>query len=135
MSSMLVDKVLQQFDYKPSGMVIARMGRYDVTLRRRGKRGRVDVLGRVYDSTKIVWILHHKALPPARLRRVNGDVTDDRIENLAVKLPDGTVEGAGDRWIARPKGFKRRGDVIGVFRTYEKALAAFEAWERAADLV
>ncbi len=104
-------------------------------MRRKGKRGRVGVLGKVYDSSKIVWIWHHKALPPARLLRVNGDVTDDRIENLGVRLPDKTVEGGGNRWIARAPTFTRRGDILGVFKSFEKACAAVDRHQRGEDLV
>lgn len=136
MSDDLVRQVLQHFDYLPrSGMVIVKPGGYDVTMRRPRKRGRVDVLGKVCDSARVVWVLHHKAWPPAPLWRVNDDITDDRIENLKLHLPDGTVEGAGNRWIARPLGFMRRGDILGVFRTFEGALAASEAHKRGLDLV
>lgn len=41
-------------------------------------------LGRNIATAKLVWLLHKGAFPPGNLRRINGDPSDDRIENLGL---------------------------------------------------
>ncbi len=132
----IVRQVLQQLDYVPhTGKLVGRINRIPMTRVDRRGYGYIDMLGDRHRSAVLVWVWHHKALPPGPLRHANGDKADDMISNLWTRTFDGSVEGSGKRWIARGPNPSRRGDIIGVYRSFEKALAAREDWEKGANLV
>lgn len=133
--AILVRRVLEQLDYVAhTGMLVTISGRIPMTKRKPGKHGMVNLLGDNHSSAKLVWVWHHHSVPPNGLRHANKDKADDRIGNLRLRLLDGSVEGIGARWVARMPGAPRN-EIIGVFRSYEKALAAYESYKLCADLV
>lgn len=100
-------------------------------------------------AARFVWFIEHGEWPPGPLRRRDGDVFNDRIENLYV--PDGmrssrnTIRGRPrfrpvgvtrfyDRWrayVETPNG--RR--VIGAYATMEEAAEARRRHDESIDLV
>lgn len=125
----LLEWMRARLDYEAhTGNIVERVGRRVMTTRAAGKRGRVKLNGMTVSSAVAVWFWHHGTFPPGeRFRRVNGDITDDRIDNLGLKSLDGAIEGAGKRWAIRIEGTR-----YGPFRSYEKALEAYEKGSAAA---
>lgn len=92
-----------------------------LVLTRRPAKGRATVvlMGEKFSSASAVWFYHHGNFPPgSRFMRCNNDRSDDRIENLGILTADEKLAGAGDYWAV---------DLLGVFASYEAALAAYEA--------
>lgn len=101
-----------------------------LTRRRSNGKATVTLMGQTLTSAVGVWFWHHESFPAGtRFKRMNGDRTDDHIENLGIFTRDGCLEGAGHRWVAREAGASRN-DIIGVFRSYEGALRAVEKAQR-----
>lgn len=44
---------------------------------------RLTVRGKIYPVQKVIWLMHHGVLP-ARVRHIDGDRYNNRIENLKV---------------------------------------------------
>lgn len=98
--------------------------------------GVLDVDGTRKSTMGLVWLWHHGTLSPPGARHKNGDASDDRIENIYVKLPGRVVEGCNRNWVARTPSRHRSGQMLlGSFKTYEAALAAYESHVAGADLV
>ena len=117
------------------------------------RAGVVDIDGMRVSSAKLVWLLHHGAWPVEDIGRRDGDVLNDRIENLfdkgvEPKRPVGRPPGTGAKragpsaWITgSPGALKAWGKgphcklFLGLFTDNATALAACEAFERGEDLV
>lgn len=124
---------------------------YDELLKtkRSGDGNQVFFDGLRVRADRVVWLFHHGEWPPGPLKHRNGDVFDDRIENLYV--PDNMRSEPGirgrprfrpvgvtrfyDRWRAYVRAPNGRQRVIGQFNTMEEAAAARKAWDDAHDLV
>lgn len=122
------------------------------TRRLKTGRGRVRFEEFTVVSCNLVWFLHHRRWPNGLLERADGDLRNDRIENLrekAVKVRDDAdcaerrgrprfrpvgVARLHDRWQAyAPLPLGRRKN-LGVFKTQEAAVAARKAWDDGNDL-
>lgn len=101
-------------------------------------------------SGRMVWLLHKGAWPKGRLRRKDGDVTNDRIENLVDPAenrqeipPTGTGRRNKSRGVARcgPSHWQAYCRVngkqygLGKFKTEAEAIARRQEWEKGHDLV
>lgn len=114
-----------------------------VATKRYGPHGRsrgVGLDGIQVSSAKVVWLLHHGRWPIGNLSRVDGDITNDRIENLyEIERPAPRAKSKGvarclDRWQAyvRVRGVMKH---LGKYDTREEAEAARAAYDRGEDLV
>ena len=43
---------------------------------------RMDILGRRLSAHRVIWAIHHNAWPVDQIDHINGEVADNRIENL-----------------------------------------------------
>jgi hypothetical protein len=112
----------------------------------RGERGVVicSVNGRMYKAHRIIWLLNHGRWPDGDVDHINGDPSDNRIENLRVatdsqnlanmRKPITNKSGKkGVSWHAIGKKWqthiKVRGKnlYLGLFDTVEEAHAAYVA--------
>lgn len=97
-------------------------------------------------AARVVWLLHHGEWPEGKLARRDGDLFNDRIENLYLPSRPEPVLGRPrirppgvsrfyDRWQASGDLGNGRKKYLGRFQTIEEAIAARKAWDDASDLL
>lgn len=145
-----MEKVKAFFIYHPSGDLLCswrapnELGR--IVTKRRGVHGKgyADFWGMQAATDDIVWLLHHGAWPAGKLRHIDGDWRNDRIENLREPLANENPLGrAPSRGVARsgPHHWQAYVKIDGVqknlgrFKTEAEAIARRGAWDRGEDLV
>ncbi|MBG23712.1 MAG: hypothetical protein CMF22_10350 [Idiomarinaceae bacterium] len=85
-----------------------------------------------YDSEKIVkylahhiaWLLYHKEWPGSNLDHINGDATDNRIENL--RKADGVVNNRNKK----PDPFRKKPRGVRFYLSGKSKTPTFCAWYR-----
>jgi len=111
------------------------------------KTGYINVGNARFTAARVVWLLHHKNWPSNRLRHVNGDPSDDRIENLSDqpkpkvrkarefkrKHPVGVCTMGPNHWQAYAT-FNCQRKFLGKFKTQEEAVAARARYDAGQDL-
>jgi hypothetical protein len=104
-------------------------------------------LGREYLAHRVVWAIHHGAWPEGEIDHINGDRSDNRIENLRCvdhatncrntrRLDSNTSGCVGVSWARREERweayikFNRHRYSLGYHRNLDDAIAARKAAER-----
>jgi hypothetical protein len=115
----------------------------------RGKvTGYVTLGSRRFTAARVVWMLHKGVWPSERLRHRNGNISDDRMENLSDqpkpkprkerefkrKHPVGVAPMGPAHWqaYARANGAQR---FLGRFKTQEEAIKARADYDAGLDLI
>lgn len=155
-----IEYLREIYEYHPEGRLALK---YDMTAGRGGKkrigdrpggpngdywRVIVPYKGKRYDlrEHRVIFAIVHGRWPDPEVDHINGDPTDNRIENLReadrpLQMRHRKVLGhnkTGHKYIGLHQGYYRvrvpcpikRQKIIGLFKTLEEALACRDAWLR-----
>lgn len=105
----------------------------------------IDLFGKRYQAHRLIWLFVHGSLPDKQIDHINHDRTDNRLANLRLatnhtnmknkslyvtnKSGYSGVEPHGNNWKARI-GVDGTKVLLGVFSTFEEAVAARQAGEK-----
>lgn len=114
MNEINISRMIAMFSYSPTLGTLrfrsgARKGRLVGSPDRQGYL-RVSVAGHRYSAHRIAWAMHYGEQPPALLDHINGDPTDNRIENLRPathSLNAANMRRHKGKWVSRFKGVSR----------------------------
>ncbi len=93
----------------------------------------IDGTQRTIMRSRVVWFLSKGEWPKGRLVHINGDCTDDRLDNLK-DVPKasryvGVIPRRSGKWSAQIK-YQNRQIHIGLFETEDEANEAYQAFAR-----
>lgn len=82
-ANLTVEQLRKEFDYVPETGQLRRKsnGRIAGSTQTDGYR-QVSIDGRLFLMHRIIWFMHHDTWPEFAIDHINGDRTDNRIENL-----------------------------------------------------
>lgn len=147
MSGLTYEDVALRLSYDPSTGRFERVGPYKgkgLYVRETYKGYlKIQIMGERIFAHRLAWLLHHKRWPEEMIDHVNGDRSDNRIENLRSasahqnaansKIYSSNTTGFKGVSERRPGEFRARIQVngkslsLGTFPTPEKAHEAYEA--------
>lgn len=105
----------------------------------------IDLFGKRYQAHRLVWMFHHGSFPDKQIDHINHNRTDNRLENLRLATNHTNMKNKslyvtntsgysgvskhGDNWKSRI-GVEGTKVLLGVFKTFEEAVAARKAAEK-----